>query len=228
MRKTIVALGAAALLGGGVARAEPISVSTYGDGSASISDFSSSGSTIDFSLSSIPSTGINLLFDLASGRNYQVSIALPTSSWSNLSLEILNSALGPDNGKDPDVQPAYVPAGWSTSNTSDGYSFAQGSGLDRSLIVGGATYALTADENTNARDMLSFAGSATGSAILTFGLRTYNGSGAFLVRLVNGGGNGGAMPTPEPASMFLIGAGLIGTAGAIRRRNARDRARTAA
>jgi hypothetical protein len=225
MRKTIVALGVAALLGGGVARAEPISVSTYGDSSADLSGLSAVGNTIDFSLSNL-SPSVNLLFDLASGRNYQVSIALPSSSWANLTVEILNSALGPDNGQDPDMQPDYVPAGWSTSNTTDGYSFAQNSGLDRSLIVGGTTYALTADENTNARDMLSFAGSATGSAILTFGLRTYNGSGAFLVRLANG--SGGAMPTPEPASMLLIGAGLIGTAGAIRRRNARGQSRTTA
>jgi hypothetical protein len=176
-------------------------------------------STIDFSLSSIPSTGINLLFDLASGRNYQVSIALPSASWANLSVEILNSALGPDNGRDPDVQPAYVPEGWSTSNTTDGYSFAQGSGLDRSLIIGSTSFSLSADENSDARDMLSFAGSATGTGLLSFGLRTYNGSGAFLVRLVGEGGQ--AMPTPEPASMLLIGAGLIGTAGAIRRRKGR-------
>ena len=148
MRKTIVALGVAALLGGGVARAEPISVSTYGDSSASISDLATGISTIDFSLSSIPSTGINLLFDLASGRNYQVSIALPSASWANLSVEILNSALGPDNGRDPDVQPAYVPEGWSTSNTTDGYSFAQGSGLDRSLIIGSTSFSLSADENS--------------------------------------------------------------------------------
>lgn len=213
MRKTIVALGVAALLGGGVARAEPISVSTYGDSSASITDLSISGSMIDFSLSSIPSTGVNLLFDLASGRNYQVSVALPSASWSELSLEILNSTLGPDNGMDPAVQPDFVPEGWSTSNNTDGYSFAWNSGLERSLVVGSATYSLMVDENTNARDFLAFSGSGSGAGVLTFGLRGYN-PDPFLVRIA---ATSSAMPTPEPASMFLIGAGLIGTAGAIRR-----------
>jgi len=226
MRKTIVALGAAALLSGGVARAEPISVSVYGDSSAGISGLSAVGRTIDFGLSMDPSTPVNLLFDLASGRNYQVSIALPSANWSNLTVEILNSALGPDNGSDPEDQPSDVPAGWSTSNTTDGYSFAQGSGLDRSLMVGSASFALTADEDTNARDFLSFSGFGTGAGILSFGLRTYNGSGAFLVRLA--GTANGAMPTPEPASMFLIGAGLLGTAGVIRRRRTRGQAATTA
>jgi PEP-CTERM motif-containing protein len=225
MRKTIVALGAAALLGGGAARAEPISVSVYGDSSATISDLSVAGRSIDFGLSSL-STPVNLLFDLASGRNYQVSIALPSASWSNLTVEVLNSALGPDNGPDAAEQPAYVPAGWSTSNKIDGYSFAQGAGLERSLVVGSTSFSLTADEKTNARDLLSFSGSASGAAILTFGLRSYNGSGAFLIRIADAAGS--AMPTPEPASMFLIGAGLIGTAGAIRRRKARGQASTTA
>lgn len=215
MRKTIVALAVAALLTAGGASADPISVSVY-DSSASISDLTTAGRNINIDLSSSFAEPVFLLFNVQSGVNYQVSMTLPSASWSNLTVEVLNSALGPDNGNDPDDQPAYVPAGWSTSNKDDGYSFAQGSDLMRSLLVGSTSFALTADENTHAHDLLSFSGFASGAAILSFGLRTYNGSGAFLVRLAATAGD--ALPTPEPASMMLIGAGLIGTASAIRRR----------
>jgi hypothetical protein len=219
MRKTIAALAVVALLTGGAASAEPISVSVYGEGGASVSGLAALGNSIDFGLAF--TAPVFLMFSgLSAEQNYQVDIMLPSANWTMLTAEVLNSASGPHNEGDP-TQPGYVPAGWSTSTDYDGFSFAQRADLDRSLVVGGSSFAVAADEGTNLRDLLSFSGMATGAAALSFGLRDYDGNGSFLVRLAAAGGN--AVPTPEPASMMLIGAGLIGTAGAIRRRRRGER-----
>lgn len=216
MRKTIAALAVTALLTGGAASAEPISVSVYGESGASVSGLAALGNSIDFGLAFSSAAPVFLMFSgLRAEQNYQVNITLPSTSWTTVTAEVLNSSSDPYNAGDP-TQPGYVPAGWSTSTDYDGFSFAQNASPARSLVVGGSSFAVAADEGTNLRDLLSFSGMATGAAVLSFGLRDYDGSRSFLVRLAGVGGS--AVPTPEPASMLLIGAGLIGTANAIRRR----------
>jgi hypothetical protein len=117
---------------------------------------------------------------------------------------------------DVSPQPSYVPAGYSSSNRFDGFSFAQGSGLDRSSD---AFLDVFADERTHARDFLRYSGGMVGPGtglLLTFGLRDYAGDRTWRLML---GPNGlSAAPTPEPATLLLLGTGVLGVAGAVRRR----------
>lgn len=214
MRKTIVALAAVALLGAVPAMAGPISVSVYG-GDGTLSSLATAGTSITGNLVTNMGSDVFLQFSgLSTGANYLITLVLPTGTYTGVTAEVLNPARGYGNTNDPSPQPGYVPAGWSTSTDWDGYSFAQGAGLLRSFVVGGTSFAVTADENTNARDLLSFSGLATSAGVLTFGLRDFGGS--FLVRVSTAGFD--TVATPEPASMMLIGLGLLGTAAVIRRR----------
>jgi PEP-CTERM motif len=201
----------------GTAYADPIKISVFGDGpNDAISDLSVSGNNISFDLAFGMSGPLFLMVKgLDARENYQVTVNMSgRSSWSGLTAEILNPSRGWGNADDPNPQPGYVPAGFSTSTDYDGFSFAQGSNLERSfLAAGGSGFSVFADEWSNARDLLSFSGSGMGSAMAIFGL-TAGRKQAFLLRL----GPENPLVTPEPGAMLLVGTGLVAVARVIRKK----------
>jgi len=222
MRPSTLAWGLACalVLAPAAAQAEPVTA-LYSATPGFVSDpsgFNVNGPSINIGNISLDagSQGYIFIQGLDPHANYMFSFKVADSAgsaWHSLTAEVLDPLSDGFDEMDPSVQPVYIPAGFSTSNNTDGLSFAWNSSLLRSATFArGGQAALFVDENSNDRDALQFNNFTGGDvAAVTFGLRDNSGGRGFLVRL-SVDGAAAPTPNPEPASIFLLGSGLVGLA----------------
>jgi hypothetical protein len=146
-------------------------------------------------------------------------------SWTSLATELLDPAGDPQDVDDPFPQPAFVPVGYSTSNNTDGLSFAQGSGLLRDSDVFGT---IVADELTDARDFLDYIDGTVANGTTFYIRHGLDGLNQFsdpvqdansflLVQRANARSIGPAIPEPGSWLTMILGFGILGAAVRMRR-----------
>ena len=232
MRLSIrAAIGSGAFLLAAVGAASAVPVSSLHPNNVGISSF---GFSFDAGTNTITlretwtgtGPGVVQITGLENTVQYTVVKIITNSSgthWTSFAQELLDPAGFADDTDDP--APAFAPPGFTSSNDTDGLSFAQGSGIPRTSIAFGST---AADE-LGGRDFLDFFGGtllAGGVDTMNFGLSDNNGVGSgvcvgvvcpnqpfLLVQRPNA-----LSVVPQPSTLVLLGAGLLVAAFVAHRR----------
>jgi hypothetical protein len=169
----------------------------------SVSMVGSNGTFVTIATDGTPTTGTTGSTGWGFGSNNGVS-------GTYLLCVICGNGVSPDPGVPPsqgiiDVQSSYADANDSISKTS---------GPHNPFLESGATFSFTTSATLDPNATTSPFGDVALSFGTTFGTEVTTGGG--------GGGPAGG-PTPEPVSMLLTGAGLVGLATLTRRRQKKAR-----
>lgn len=227
----------AAMILPAVAAADPVTLGAHSPGprdsvklSASLPPGSSFAVGVGFSGAS--SAVLLSVSGLAASNNVMMELFAygARSSWNTLRSDVLDTfSVGGSNGRAmASSSQGIVARGVSASTGQSGFGFGRPAGSNGSGqpagVQPGALYAggpgIISEDIANATNLLIFTAVVWSSSPLqvTFGFRDAVGGGGFLA-LANAQSD--LSPTPEPASMLLIGTGLAGLAALRRRQRAR-------
>lgn len=212
-------VGVAGVLLTGNAHAIPtvvLDASNVGIGSISVGVVGTTITIEEFWTSASP--GFLRISGLQVGVPYTVQKIIHNNSgvpWTRLANELLDPAGQANDSLDPQPYPAFVPAGFTTSNDSDGLSFDQFGAQPRTSTVFANTLV---DEDTDVRDFIDFfngplANGATDN-LMTYGLIDRNGNQPFLLSQRPNAFS----RVPEAGVVLIMGTGFAGIAALLWRR----------